>query len=197
MMCALDKLQQLLKENNGIITTKELAKHNIARTYLQMLMDKNQLVRVERGVYCEPSVWDDDMFNLQYRFARGVFSHNTALFLHGLTDRTPLQYEMTFPQGYNSSGPKTAFIKLRTVSPTIHNLGVVEKETPSGNKVLTYDVERTLCDMVKNNKTDKQILLPALKEYISGKEKNISKLMQYAKALKVENKMRTYLEVLL
>ena len=196
-MSALEKLQQLIKENNGTVTTRDLAEHNIARTYLQLLMDRNQLVRVDRGVYCDPSVWDDDMFSLQYRFAKGVFSHNTALFLHGLTDRTPLQYEMTFPQGYNSNGPKAAFVKVRTVSPAFHRLGVVKKETPTGNKVLTYDIERTLCDLVKDKKTDKQILLPAFKEYVSGKEKNISKLMEYASTLKVENKMRTYLEVLL
>lgn len=197
MMNGLDKLQQLVKQKNGIITSRDLAEQNIARTYLQILTEKGQLVRVERGVYCDPSVWDDDMFNLQYRFSKGIFSHNTALFLHGFTDRTPLQYEMTFPQGYNPSAPKEAFVKTRNISPSFYELGITKKETTTGRTVLTYDLERTLCDLIKDKRTDKQILLPALKEYVSSKQKNISKLMQYATALKIQNKMRMYLEVLL
>lgn len=196
-MSHLEKLCQLISENKGIITTRDLAKNNIPRTYLQKLVKIGQLVRVERGIYCSQSVWNDDMYALQYRFSRGIFSHNTALYLHGLTDRTPLQYEMTFPQGYNPTSAKSVFVKARTVSLSVYELGKVKKETLAGQKVVTYDIERTLCDMVKDTKSDYQILLPALKKYIASKTRNIQKLMQYAKILKVEKKMQRYLEVLL
>lgn len=193
----MEKLKKLIKEKNGTITTRDLSEHNIARTYLQMLTQNGQLVRVGRGIYCDPQVWDDDMFALQYRFAKGIYSHGTALYLHGLTDRTPLRYEMTFPQGYNPTAVKEAFVKPRTVSPSIYELGLIKTETPTGQEVLVYNIERTLCDLVKDTKTDKQLLLPALKTYVSGRDRNIPKLMQYAVTMKIEKKMRTYLEVLL
>ena len=196
-MTNMEKLQNLIKENNGIVTTADLKAHDIARAYLKIFIDKGWLEKVERGVYCEPGIWDDEMFNLQHRFTKGVFSHNTALYLHGFSDRTPLTYEMTFPQGYNPTSAQKENVKARTVLPKFYKLGMTEIDTSSGKKVVVYDLERTLCDMVKDTKTDKQILLPALKDYVRSKEKNISKLMTYATALKVENKMRNYMEILL
>jgi len=53
------------------------------------LEDKGLIVKSVRGVYILPEVWDDEMFNLQSRFKRGIYSHETALFLWDLTDRTP------------------------------------------------------------------------------------------------------------
>lgn len=51
-----------------------------------------------RGVYILPEVWDDEIFNLQNRLKRGIYSHETALFLWDFTDRTPNRYYMTFSE---------------------------------------------------------------------------------------------------
>jgi len=196
-MTNLDKLQRLIIQKNGIVTTADLKEHNIARTYLQVFVKKGLLEKVGRGIYCDPSVWDDEMFNLQYRFSQGVFSHNTALYLHKTTDRTPLIYDMTFPQGYNPTAVQKENVNARTVLPKFYDIGISTVCTSSGKEVLVYDLERTLCDLVKDTKTDKQILLPALKEYVKSKDRNMPKLMKYATFLKVEKKMRTYMEILL
>lgn len=192
-----ERLRQLVKKQNGTVTTRDLAKHGIARAYLQVLLNAGELIRAARGVYCSPSEWDDDMFNIQYRFSRGIFSHGTALFLHKLTDRAPLYYEMTFPQGYNPTAAKEASVRTKTVKQSVYDLGITKKPTPTGKEVVTYDAERTLCDLVKDSKTDKQIIIPALKMYVARKDKDIPKLMDYAVILKVEEKMRIYLEVLI
>ncbi len=52
------------------------------------------------GVYILPEVWKDEIFNLQNRFKRRFYSHEAALFLWNLTDRTPNRYLMAFI--YNS-----------------------------------------------------------------------------------------------
>ncbi len=52
------------------------------------------------GVYILPEVWADEIFNLQNRFKRRFYSHEVALFLWNLTDRTPNRYRMAFI--YNS-----------------------------------------------------------------------------------------------
>lgn len=62
----------------------------------------------------------------------------------------------------------------------------------------SYCAERTLCDILKpRNRMDVQVTADAFKRYTAQKERNIPLLSEYAKAVRVENKVRSYLEVLL
>ena len=145
-----------------------------------------------------PEVWDDEIFNLQNRFKRGVYSHKTALFLWNLTDRTPNKYHMTFPMNYNLTNPKKENISCVQCKKEIYDLGIKEVTTPVGNAVRAYSVERTLCDILKpHNHVDIQVVTEAFKRYAANSDKNIPVLSQLARLLKVEIKLRSYLEVLL
>jgi hypothetical protein len=76
--------------------------------------------------------------------------------------------------------------------------GVVEAQTPTGQKVRVYNAERTICDLVRSRrKLDAQEVQAAFKAYMSKKDKNIPLLLRYAKSLNVEKIIRGYLEVLL
>lgn len=66
------------------------------------------------------------MFNLQSRFKRGIYSHETALFLWDLTDRTPNRHYMTFPANYNLTKPKEENIRCVQCKETLYDLGVAE-----------------------------------------------------------------------
>ena len=71
-------------------------------------------------------------------------------------------------------------------------------ESPFGMKIKVYDIERTICDIIKNkNKMDAEIFSKSLKEYAKSKDKNLSKLTKYARTMNIENKVREYMEVLL
>ena len=101
-----DKIIQLAKENNGVVTTTVLSeKRNIARK-LKKLVDKGRLEKTARGVYILPEIWEDEFVNVQARFKKGIFSNETALFLWDLTDRTPNRHDMTFPHNYNLTNVK-------------------------------------------------------------------------------------------
>ena len=78
------------------------------------------------------------------------------------------------------------------------DLGKIEVNSPYGMKINVYDKERTICDIIKNrNNMDKEIFSKAIKKYIKSNNKNLNKLMKYAKELKVETKVREYMEVIL
>ncbi len=63
---------------------------------------------------------------------------------------------------------------------------------------MPYDVERTLCDIVRGQKVvDIQLVTPAMQAYARRADRDPAKLMRYAKKLGVEKKIRTYLEALL
>ena len=192
------KLLELAKQNNGIITTAMAVEAGISRGILKYLSDTGCLERVSRGVYTLPEVWEDEFVNVQSRFKRGIFSLETALFLCDLTDRTPRRFHMVFPATYNLSGPKREDIICSGSKEPLYSLGVADLKTPGGNTVRGYCAERSLCDVLRTrNHTDIQIITDAFKRYTSRKEKNIPQLSEYAHKLKVEEKLRTYLEVLL
>ena len=193
--------EQILKmahDNNGVVTSAEVTKAGILRAHLRGLVDKGLLDRSERGVYIIPTVFDDEMLNLQMRFKRGIFSHETALFLLDLTDRTPIKYSMTFPLRYNTTALKSENVIYYRVKEDLYELGIINAKSPGGNSIRVYNTERTLCDILKGRScTDIGIVTDAFKRYASLDQKNIPMLSNYAKLFRVEKKLRSYLEVLL
>ena len=191
-------IKQIAKDNNGIITTAMIAEAGFSRGSLKYLADKGELEKTSRGVYILPKLWEDQFVNLQNRFKRGIFSHETALFLYDLTDRTPNYYCMTFPSSYNLTTVKKEQVRCTQVKESWYALGVEPVCTPNGNKVNAYCAERSLCDALRPRcQMDIQVTSEAFKRYVKLKNKNIPRLSEYAKILKVDNKLRSYLEVLL
>ena len=193
-----DKIIQLAKENNGIITTAVLSENGILRGNLKKLVDDSRLEKTARGVYILPEIWEDEFVNLQARFKKGIFSNETALFLWDLTDRTPNKYDMTFPNNYNLTNARTAGVNCSRVKRERDREGKTQTESPGGNKIAAYNMERTLCDILrKRGGTDTGIITEAFKRYAARKDKNIPLLSEYAKKFHIEEKVRVYLEVLL
>ncbi|NLB62324.1 MAG: abortive phage infection protein [Clostridiales bacterium] len=190
------RIKQMLLENRGLITAKQVSACRIPRQRLTEMIDSHEIVRVGRGVYALPQVLEDEMFVLQYRFSRGIFSHETALYLHGVTDRTPHYFVMTFPQGYNTESVKQNGVNAKTAVARLYELGLTVIFSHAGQPLKAYNIERTLCDIIKS-KSDIQFINQAMKAYANSKEKNISKLLTYADELRVKPKILTYLEVLL
>jgi len=193
-----EKTLAMVKDNNGFITTTQLTNAGIQRRVLSNLINAEKLYRVGRGIYALPETWEDEMFFLQYRFTKGIFSCETALYLHNLSDRTPISYTMTFPHGYNSENIKKLGIHGKFVVPEIYELGIVELTSAYGNRIRAYDKERTLCDVVKgNNACDISLVNQAMKSYATSRDKNLNKLISYAELLRVKPKILRYMEVLL
>ena len=193
-----NKVLTIAKENNGTVTSAMIQSAGIARQYLKLLVDDGSLEKVSRGVYVLPEVWDDEFFNLQSQFKKGIFSNETALFLHDLTDRTPLAYAMTFPANYNLGNAKNKGILASRSKELFYNRGVETVVSPSGNEVLSYNMEKTLCDILRpRSRVETGVIAEAFKRYATKPNKNIPKLSEYAKILRVEEKVRTYLEVLI
>lgn len=192
------EILNIAKQNNGVITTAMVVGAGFSRGSLKYLADSGRLEKAARGVYTLPEVWEDEFVNLQSRYKKGIFSLETALFLCDLTDRTPGKYHMTFPGTYNLTGPKQDSISCSGSKEPYYSMGITEMKTPGGNTVRAYSAERTLCDILKSrNCVDVQVVTNALKSYAARKEKNIPLLSEYAHTVKVEKRLRAYLEVLL
>ena len=189
--------KMLTLSDSGMITSKQVTAVGIHRGILTELTETGQLIRYGRGIYIKSDVWEDDLYLLQRKYRRGIYSHDTALYLLGYSDRTPAQYTMTFPKGYNAPSLKQEDLNVKRAIPEIYSLGIIEINSPSGNPIRIYDLERTLCDIVRGSGSDIQIVSAAMKKYAASKEKDIHKLMQYADKLRVKSKITQYMEVLL
>ena len=193
-----EKILKEMQKNNGMITTNEVEQMGIARKTLTRLLEKGLIERESQGLYVLPNSWGDEYYNLIFSSKNVVFSHATALFLHGLSERVPLIYEITVIKGYNASLKSRENVELYFVNKDIFELGKIEIESPQGKIVPIYDIERTLCDMLKSKQNqDIEIIKYAFKTYVKSSKKDIYKLIEYAKKLKVDEEVNTYLEVLL
>ena len=193
-----DQILELVRQNNGVITTAMVVNEGFSRGSLKYLADIGRLEHAARGVYTLPEAWEDEFFNIQSRYKRGIYSLDTALFLCDLTDRTPVRFHMTFPSTYNLTNPKKDGIVCSGSKEPFYSLGVTNLPTPGRNTVKGYCAERTLCDILKpKNHTDIQLVSDAFKRYAARKDKNIPLLSEFAKVLRVEERLRSYLEVLL
>lgn len=192
------KIYELLVASpDGTITAEQVTAAGLHRSILQELVENGELYRFGRGLYVRSNVWEDDFYLLQRKYGRGIYSHDTALYLLGYSDRTPAQYTMTFPKGYNAPSLKQQSIIVKRVVPENYSFGLVELSSPCGNPIRVYDLERTLCDILRGSGSDIQIISAAMKQYAASKDKNMYRLMKYAEQLRVKPKVQRYMEVLL
>ena len=192
------KLTEFLDSaENGTITSEAVTAYGLHRSVLQELVQNGELQRYARGLYVRADAWEDEFYLLQQKYKKGIFSHDTALYLHGYSDRTPAGFTMTFPQGYNAASLRQENIFIKRVIPENYTLGITELRSPAGNPIRVYDLERSLCDVLRGAGSDVQIINAAMKQYASSNEKNLQKLLQYAEQLHVKPKVLRYMEVLL
>ena len=191
-------IQQMIEANHGFVTATQVTAAGIPRRCLTAMVDAGLIYKVARGVYALPEVWEDELYILQYRFAKGIFSHETALYLHSMTDRTPLSYTMTFPFGYNITDIKQHGVIPRLATTNNYDLGITDVNSACNQLLKAYDIERTLCDILKEKHAgDIQVINQAMKLYTKSKSKDLAKLLRYAEQLRVKPKILSYMEILL
>lgn len=190
-------LDQLLEENHGYLMTSQVIEKGISRTTLSQHVKNEGLERVARGIYMSDDAWLDELFILQAKSEKIIFCGETALYLHGLIDREYSKICISVPRGFNVSHIKSDNLQVKYPSKEIYSLGVCQVPSSSGNLVRVYDKERCICDLIKErSSTDVQNFQTAIKEYISDKDKRLSRLIQYAQTLGVREEVMKYVEVL-
>lgn len=191
--------RQLIEKYNGIIQAKKaVSDGSSSYMTLKRFADSGQLERIGPGIYGNPCSLEDGFAVAQLRLSRGVFFKETALYLHDLTDTTPNLLEMNFPQGVRTRSANELGVVVYHQVQSLYEMGIVTKETAYGNSVEVYDAERTLCDIIRNpNPIQDEVVGKAMRQYLRRTEKNVPKLLYYANVLRVERKMKNYLEVLL
>ena len=192
------EILQQMKKNNNVITTSQVMQLGYSKALLTKYVKAGLLERSRHGVYSLPDAVNDDMYALMLRSSKIIFSHDTALFLNGLSERTPFRHTVTIPSDSALPASIKGECNCFYIKPELHRLGMIEKKTTFGNNVRCYNMERTICDFLRSrNRCDEETLISAVKNYAVSKDKNLSVLSDYAKRLRVGKALKHYLEVLL
>lgn len=192
------KTPEEIVDDSGILLTKNAIEAGISKHALYNFIRDNGFEKAAHGVYASPETWKDENYILSLRCPQGVLSHDEALYYHGLTDREPLQKTITIYTGYGASRMVADGIKVFTVKKELLDIGKEIVKTSYGHDIPLYNRERTICDLIRSrNRFEIQDFQTALKTYIMGKNKNLNRLMEYAKLFHVDKKIREYMEVLL
>lgn len=194
----MNELAAIAKEHGGIIQTKVAAERGISKAMLYKLCREDKIHRIVNGQYVLPNELEDEFLAISNRSTKIIFSHESALYLHGISDRTPFEHTVTAPSNNLPSAAIKSECKVYYIKPELFELGKTVMKTPAGNEVPAYDLERTICDCIRSrNKMGTETFLAALKMYAASQKKDLNKLNTYAKQMRVANVLRQYLEVLL
>lgn len=193
-----EKLDRLVDEGEGVITTAAALKEGVSKDAFYRYAKSHNLKRQSHGIYMTEDALPDEFALLQTRFPKAIFSHDTALFLHEMSEREPIPLSVSVESGYNSPALKGQGVRIYYVKPDWHELGICEVKTPEGNSVRAYDKERTICDLIRKKAgADVTEFNQAMRAYVSSKDKNLAKLSEYAREMNMESRVWDAIGVLL
>ena len=188
-------IESIMKMNNGYVTSKELSNLGIHRMYLNIMKEKGMIEKVGNGIYIDSNKIEDSYYVFNLSMPNTIFSHMTAIYFHGLSIKAPDdKYDITIRKTYNSKHLKNH--EVFYVSDDIYELGLTEAETPMGNKVRVYDIERCICDIIRSkNRMDLEHVKYSIREYIKRKDKDLIKLSKYADKMGIKKEVMDFVEV--
>lgn len=195
-----DHLLEVIENNTGVITTKEVLDHGFHKDTLKALVVDGKLEKVATGLYALPHENIDEYLYFTHRIKKGVFSHETAAYLQGLTTKIPCNYVMTIMVGDNVSRVTRLKdnINFKYVDKELFEIGKVEQLSPFGRMLLTYDKERTVLDIIRDkDRIEGQIFRETIRNYFLNTDMNILKLSQYAVSMNMEDELTQYTEIMI
>lgn len=194
----IEQLRKLFSQHNYIMSTAELTASSLYYADIKFLMDKGLIEKVKRGYYhWVEDFGESEIVMINRLFPDAVLCMETALFYYKYSDRNPAEWNLAIDKNVSRQRTKIdyPFIKAYRVEPALVTLGETTGKIDSVD-VRIYDRDRTLCDVLRNmNKMDKEIFNKAIQGYIKDSKKSIPNLMEYAKVLRVQKRVRDLIGV--
>jgi hypothetical protein len=197
-MSKFEVMDKMVRYNKGYIKTSDATKKNISRTYFSEYVKERNLIKAAHGIYMTEDTWQDDIYVIQIRYPQVIFSHETAAYLLQLTDREPFKISLTLKTGESSTRLVKSGLTVYKIKLELHEVGLMLTKSPSGHEIRSYNAERTVCDIIRSRSNiEIQEIQTVLTTYLRQKNRNIPKLMRYAKLFSVDSILGQYMEVLL
>ena len=184
------------EDNDGLLNFNQVKQLGLSYYTLNLMLANKEVSSDERGLYSLPDVYIDEWFAIQHRFPKGIFSLDSALWLHGLSLTVPFRPTLSFPYGTNTKNIKQNNI-LPIVLRSYYDIGIEQLERQPKQSILVYSRERTLAECLRSiYKMDIQLISTAFQIYFKSNQHHLDELYYYGKLFKVTRKLQSYIEVL-
>lgn len=191
-------IKQWIEKHNGYLVIHLIKKEIKITPYkLKKYVEVNELIKIKRGLYRNKGAWEDIFYELSVMNPNIIFSHETALWIHNLMEREPSKINISTYQGNKFYlNINNTPIKIHYNNKKIWNLGAEKKQTMYSNEIKVYDLDRTICDLIKNKKNiEAEIYSKAWNYYMESEEKNLFRLAKYAKKLNIFDTIEEYIKI--
>ena len=203
---AKDRINRLLDQGRGIVTTAGVLEEGISKTVFMRHAASLELIKLAHGIYgrreaAEKVIPENPLGYLsflQLRYPKLIFSHESALFLHGMLGDLSREIPVSMGRGYHARSMESHGLKVYRLGTEKLTLGLTVREGAFGRSLRFYDLERTICDLIRSrSRIDAGNLARAIRFYAASPDKKYTKLMEYAKEFRVRKLLVSYMELLL
>lgn len=191
----IDKIK-LAKQYGSVLKAADLTDSGLSYKQIRRLVKVGELEKLDRGLYRLPGQPYDERLELARRIPAGVFCLYSACFLHELSDFVSSEQHLAIPKKSRYVLPDYPPVKLYYWEEIPHQLGVTDYLL-DGGKVRVYDPEKTVCDLFRLHSQTGDLAVEALKKYLLRPDRELAKLHEYARMLRVEKTLAPYLSALL
>ncbi|WP_310602686.1 type IV toxin-antitoxin system AbiEi family antitoxin domain-containing protein [Anaerosporobacter sp.] len=190
--------KQIFDAHDGIMKSKEIIENRIYNQFLKRLIDEGYVEKIKFGYY----QWQDErafseVIVIVRLFPDAVICMESALQYYGYTDRTPAAWCLAVDKHSTKSRFNIEYpiVKPHYIPQEQMVLGV-ETVKIEDTELKIFNKERVICDCLRQeNKMDVEIFNKSIQAYIKDPKKNVARLMEYAKKLRTENKVRKIMGV--
>ncbi len=192
-------IQQVMEDKGGIMKTADFVALGINNSEIIRLWEKGELLKVKHGYYRLAEYGAPRATEIiAHLFPDGILSMDTALYFYGYRNGPPQEWVLTLNRNIARSRLKLDYptLKIYLVEEKYLNVGV-SKVKINGTPMKMYNRERVICDCFRyRNKIQPETFNYAIKMYMADPRKNSKNLPEYAKDLRIYNRIKDVLGVL-
>lgn len=187
-------LEKIFKRNRGYLTSRELGRNSALYLQLSKMTASGLVDKIKPGLYRHKSfVENNEWLELSHIYSNGVFCMFSAWFYYELSTMIPGSYCMAFPNKSKVKKVEYPPVQVYYWTDSLYNLEIVDIDG-----IRIYSMEKSVCDAVKfRNKIGIQLMTEILRNYLKRKDKDLNKLFNTAKMMKMDKLINEYLNLLM
>ena len=184
---------------HGIVRSRDIEALGFPRQYLVRLYRQGKLNRPARGIYTLPNAEVTEHHSyaaVTKRFPQATVCLLSALAFHEITTQSPASVWIALSRGARTPALASPSLRIVRLSGASLTEGI-DKHQVEGVTVRIYSAAKTVADCFKfRNKIGLDIAIEALRDCLHQKKASINEIYHYAKACRVSNVIRPYMEAL-
>lgn len=187
---------ECLAKQGVVFRTKDLNDQGISNYIIAKMLDENVIEKLYQGVYTISNIDKIRLVDINVIVENGIVSMTSAAYYYKLTSGESGKFSVTLNREQKPPKlPYDIFCYYYTTSKFYDvGLDIIDQD---GRQIKIYDVERTVCDMIKHrSKYDLSLVREIIENYLQREDRDIEKLIDYSKQLRVYNVLNQYLEIL-